>query len=160
MKHTSLFAVMTAAVGALALSNCTQMQEKPVDFSADFGKTGDLPIATSDCKVVCARAEGKSKGFDLLGFIPIKSTSETAAIRDMYNNARARGAQPEGEARFFVNKSIEKGGNNYILFSRPTITASGDLVQYMSDKPVAFSVGQPEEKKSEDKGMLKNMLPL
>lgn len=130
------------------------MQDKPVDFSADFGKTGDLPIATSDCKVVCARAEGKSKGFNLFGFIPMKSTSETVAIRNMYDNARARGAQPEGEARFFVNKSIEKGGSNYILFSRPTITASGDLVQYMSDKPVAFSVGKPQEKKKEDKGML------
>jgi len=133
------------------------MQSAPDNFSADFGKTGNLPIATSDCKVICARAEGKSVGFNLLGLIPLKATSETAAIKDMYDNARARGAQLEGESRFFVNKSIERGGSNYILFSRPTITASGDLVQYMSDKPVAFSVGQSEEKKSGGKGMLEKL---
>ena len=154
----------TVAVGmaVMTLSSCSQVMPPPSNFHADFGRTGDLPIATSDCKVICARAEGSSQGLTLLGFIPVKVASETAAIKGMYDNARARGAKIEGESRFFVNKGIESEYKNYILFSTNTLRASGDLVQYMTNKPVehaATSVSAPNNA-GEKKGFLSSILPL
>lgn len=93
-----------------------------------------------------------SRGLKLFGLITIKSASETAAIKNMYNNAQARGARIEGESRFFVNKGLEQENKNYILFSVPTLKASGDLVQYMSNKPVEFA-GAPAPKAEEKKGI-------
>lgn len=142
MKRKMITAV-SAAFAALALSNCSQLQSQPTNFSADFGRTGNLPVATSDCKVVCARATGESNGLSILGILPITSPSETAAIKDMYDNARARGANVEGESRFFVNKSIERSSKNYILWSRTSLKASGDLIQYMSPRPVMYASPTP-----------------
>ena len=155
MKRQTVYAIASLAA-AFALSNCSPFQGAPSDFSADFGQTGDLPIATSDCKVVCARAEGVSTGFKLLG-IPLSSPSETVAINNMYENARARGAKLEGESRFFVNKGLERGGRNYILFSRPTLRATGDLVQYMSHRPLE-AVGAIQAQSKEKPGLVDNLL--
>lgn len=146
---------------AVAISSCTQTQSGISGFHADFGQTGDLPIATSDVKVVCARVEGESKGLNLLGFIPLQSVSETAAIKNMYDNARARGAKVEGESRHFVNKGIERVNKNFIIFSIPTVIASGDLVQYMTNRPVehAAKSSSKDTSSSKDKGIL-SYLPL
>lgn len=137
MKNKITLAMATLG-SALMFSNCAQ-NSSPTDFNADFGQTGNLPIATSDCKVICARAEGSSQGIKLFNLIPLKSASETEAIKNMYKNAQSRGARIEGESRFFVNKGMEVEKRNMILFSIEKLKASGDLVQYMSDKPVAYS---------------------
>lgn len=155
MKKKLLVAI-TAVAAAFSLSNCSQLQSSPTNFSADFGRTGNLPIASSDVKVVCSRAVGESKGFYLLGIIPITSPSETEAIMNMYQNARSRGANIEGESRFFVNKSLERGSKYRILFSVPTLKASGDLVQYMTSKPLEHADTSAPAKKP---GLL-DLLPL
>lgn len=93
--------------------------------------TGELSVDRNDCRVICAQAMGQSKGFSLLGLIPIKQPSETAAIKNMYDNAQRRGAKIEGESAYFANRAIERSSNYYVLWSRPTIKASGDLIQYL-----------------------------
>ena len=93
--------------------------------------TGELTVDRNDCRVICAQAMGVSKGFSLFGVIPFKQPSETAAIKNMYDNAQKRGAKIEGESAYFANRAIERSANYYILWSRPTVKASGDLVQYL-----------------------------
>lgn len=139
MRLQLLSVAAVALTATLSLSNCTQVQQPPTDFSADFGQTCDLPIASSDVKVICARAEGQSTGLKVLGLISVKPASETEAIKGMYDSVVKRGAAIEGESRHFVNKSIERSSKNFIIFSVPTVKASGDLVQYMTSGPISGS---------------------
>ena len=43
--------------------------------------------------------------------------------------ARQRGASPDGRARQFVNNSVERSANYFILGSIPVVYAAGDLVE-------------------------------
>lgn len=121
---------LTAAAVAALLSSCTQTGIGPTSLSGDRGGTQAVSIDRSDCKLVLGRAVGTDTGFSLLGFIPLKSPSESIAVDKMYENARQRGAQPEGNSRTFVNTSIERTNQYYVLFGIPCIRSTGDLVEF------------------------------
>lgn len=119
---------------ALTCSNCVS-QNSLDDVGGNYGKTVNISIDRDDCKLICGRAQGKSMGFRLLGIFPIISASESDALAKMYENARQRGAQLEGESVTFANTSIERSTNYLILCSLPTIRVTGDAVKYVkSDK--------------------------
>ncbi len=124
---TSVF----AAAAALAFSSCSSTVSTPVNVGGDYAKTGGIRIDRTDCKLICGRAIGESKGLKILGFIPISHPSEATAVANMYENARQRGAKLEGGSVTFANTSVEESSNYYILWSRPTIKASGDAVEYV-----------------------------
>lgn len=130
MKKTFLISALSAT---LALSSCSFVSQvaNPLPPRGYMAPTGELSVDRNDCRVICAQAMGQSKGFSLLGLIPIKQPSETAAIKNMYDNAQRRGAKIEGESAYFANRAIERSSNYYVLWSRPTIKASGDLIQYL-----------------------------
>ncbi len=129
---TKLIAAIVASASALSFVSCSQCQiQGPI--GGDYAKTTPITIDTTDCKLICGRVSGESKGVKLLGFIPIKSPSESVAVSNMYQNARDRGCKVEGESVAFANTSVERSSQNYILFSRPTIKATGDLVQYVGN---------------------------
>lgn len=119
---------LTAAAAAM-LCSCMQEAKLPTYMSGDRGLTSGVNIDNHRVKVVTTRARGESKGLKILGFIPVRLASETEAVNNMYECARQRGCPPEGYARQFVNNSIEKRSNYFIIASRPVIRATGDLVE-------------------------------
>lgn len=138
-RITSLIA---ATVGIL-LSSCAQTGTGPTTHSGDRNLTKAVAIDRSDCKLILGRAVGTDTGFSLLGFIPLKSPSESIAVDKMYENARQRGAQPEGKSRTFANTSIEHTYQYYILFGIPGIRSTGDLVEFTESAPAE----EPKAKK-------------
>ena len=130
MKNTFLISALSAT---LALSSCYYVPQlaNPMPPKGYMAPTAELTVDRNDCRVICAQAMGESKGFSLFGVIPFKEPSETAAIKNMYDNAQKRGARIEGESAYFANRAIERSSNYYVLWSRPTVKASGDLVQYL-----------------------------
>ena len=121
--------LVVTAVAAL-LSSCSQTSLGPTTHSGDRNLTKAVAIDRSDCKLVLGRAVGTDSGFSLLGFIPLKSPSESVAVDKMYENARQRGAQPEGKSRTFANTSIERTYQYFVLFGIPGIRSTGDLVEF------------------------------
>lgn len=115
-------------VGVAALVSCTQ-HNSPTGMHGDRGLTSGVDISRHTVKMVCGRAHGASYGFKLLGIFPIKQASEAEAVDRMYDNARQRGASPDGRARQFVNNSVERSANYFILGSIPVVYAAGDLVE-------------------------------
>lgn len=128
--------VSVIAIAAAAfLASCAQTGMGPTTHSGDRNLTKAVAIDRSDCKLVLGRAVGTDTGFSLLGFIPLKSPSESVAVDKMYENARQRGAQPEGKSRTFANTSIERTYQYYILFGIPGIRSTGDLVEFVQEEP-------------------------
>lgn len=115
-------------IGVTALVSCTQ-HNSPTGMHGDRGLTSGVDINRHTVKMVCGRAHGASYGFKLLGIFPIKQASEAEAVDRMYENARQRGASPDGRARQFVNNSVERSANYFILGSVPVVYAAGDLVE-------------------------------
>lgn len=115
-------------VSVAALVSCTQ-HNSPTGMHGDRGLTSGVDINRHTVKMVCGRAHGASYGFKLLGILPIKQASEAEAVDRMYENARQRGASPDGRARQFVNNSVERSANYFILGSMPVVYAAGDLVE-------------------------------
>lgn len=115
-------------IGVTALVSCTQ-HNSPTGMHGDRGLTSGVDINRHTVKMVCGRAHGASYGFKLLGIFPIKQASEAEAVDRMYENARQRGASPDGRARQFVNNSVERSANYFILGSIPVVYAAGDLVE-------------------------------
>lgn len=130
MKNICYFTLFGAV---LALSSCSSHNDALRNVGGNYGLTKDITIDRDDCKLICGRAQGESKGFKLLGLISLKSPSESDALAAMYDNARSRGAKLEGESVTFANTSIERSSNYFILWSMPAIKISGDAVQYMGD---------------------------
>lgn len=130
MKRTIPAAALLAAA-VLSFSNCSQ-NASPYEIQGDYAKTKPVSIDRTDCKLICGRVSGESKGFSLLGFIPLSYPSETTSLENMYENARRRGVNLEGESVAFANTSVERHSHYYILWSRPTVKTSGDIVQYVN----------------------------
>ena len=136
MKTVNKTFCLVAAVSAM-LCSCMQEAKLPTYMSGDRGLTTGVNIDNHSVKVVSTRVRGESKGLKILGFIPVRLASETEAVNNMYECARQRGCPPEGYARQFVNNSIEKRSNYFIIASRPVIRATGDLVEILPPAQVS-----------------------
>ncbi len=130
MNTNLLTASIATLAAAFAFSSCTEVRSN-ANIQGDYAKTAQINIDRTDCKLLCGRVSGESKGFMLLGFIPFAYPSETTALENMYENARTRGVKLEGDSVAFANTSVENRSNYYILWSIPTIKTSGDVVQYI-----------------------------
>lgn len=140
-----LLTISTALGMALATSSCiTQSYSGPSGsnrfhseasgaYHGDHADTGAkvISVDSTDVQVICPRATGTSKGFKILGFIPVRLASETEAVNNMYQDARNRGFAPEGKSSHFINHSVEHSSNFALLISRPEVRASGDLVEIL-----------------------------
>lgn len=129
MSTSTLYLTGLTAIATL-LCSCSTENLSPNSLGGDRAQTQKLDLSRSDCKVVLGRATGSDTGLRIL-FLTLKNPSEATAVDRMYDNARQRGAAPEGAARQFANTSIETSENWYILFSRPTLRVTGDLVEYV-----------------------------
>ncbi len=135
MPHrvTKSAVVVGCACLAGVLSSCSFVSQvaNPTEPKGYIAATGDLNVDRNDCRVLCTQAMGESKGFSLLGIIPIKQPSEIQAVKAMYDSVAKRGVQIEGQSAYFANRAVERSSNYFVLWSRPTIRTSGDLVQYL-----------------------------
>ncbi len=123
MKKITL-ALAAAALGLLA--SCQQTS----DLYRDRHITKPISLDRDDVTLVVGRARGTDMGFRLLGILPLWLPSESDAIDEMYEYCRRIGEAPEGKARQFANTNIERRANYFILFSFPTVRATGDLVEF------------------------------
>jgi len=76
--------------------------------------------------VVKTNLVGRSKGFSLLGFIPIYPARLTTAMDRLYANAEIQPGQSESLAHLIT----EHSSSYWILFSLPEITARADVIQF------------------------------
>ena len=133
-----------SAVACLALlSSCYQMQPVGKD-TVPFGK---VELAEDNYRVLATRVSGEDSGFSLLpiagtaanivtlgffqsvipGGIEFKSPSEAAAIKELYQKS---GAYQTGRATQLINMRKEIGGYNYLLFGRPKVRVTADLIEF------------------------------
>ena len=131
--NKKLFTIVSALGVALASSSCMYKSTNPVAYHGDHADTANrsVYVDTADVQVICPRATGTSKGFKILGFIPVRLASETEAVNNMYQDARNRNTPPEGKASHFINHSYEYKSNYNFLYSRPEIRATADLVEIL-----------------------------
>lgn len=142
---------VSLAIALACLASCTQYGQ-PDPLNGVRPLTGKINTERHDVKMVCGRAYGESRGFNLLGIIPITTASESEAIDKMYENARQRGAQLEGTPRQFVNTSFERSANYFILGSRPIVRVAADLVeiQHGSNGAALDAAAAPAQSEEEE----------
>lgn len=119
-------ALILAAASLGILASCQQT----ADLYRDRHLTKPVSLDRDDVKLVVGRAKGSDMGCRLLGILPLWLPSESVAIDEMYEYCRKIGEAPEGKARTFANTNIERRANYFILFSFPTVRATGDLVEF------------------------------
>ncbi|MGO9585648.1 MAG: hypothetical protein ACLP2Y_05595 [Limisphaerales bacterium] len=83
-------------------------------------------LAEGNFVLVKTNVVGQSKGFNLLGFIPIHPARLTVAMDRLYVKAEIQ----EGTPKTLAHLIIEHSSSYWILFSIPEITARADIVQF------------------------------
>ncbi len=116
-RYISIFLIFLFLIGCVSSGKFPQTTKTTVDLSR------------KNYRIVKANAVGTSYGFHLLGFIPIKPPTYTAAVEDLYSKAGMK----EGQALAFVNVIQENSTLCLILFSLPRITVSGDIIEFTGE---------------------------
>jgi len=83
-------------------------------------------LAEANFTVVKTNVVGNSKGFSLLGLIPIYSPKVTKAMERMYAQADLREGAPTTPAHLVVEHST----TFYLLFSIPEVTVRADILEF------------------------------
>ncbi|MFO7570525.1 MAG: DUF6567 family protein [Smithellaceae bacterium] len=86
-----------------------------------------VSLSKSNYKVVKAGAKGTSRGFYLLGFIPIFSPTYGGAKSDLYEGTNEK---LEGRAIALANQTTDRSTLYLILFSIPKLTITADIVEF------------------------------
>jgi hypothetical protein len=85
-----------------------------------------VSLAEGNFSVVKTNVVGSSKGFSLLGFIPIYPATVTKAMGRLY----AQAGMQEGETKTVAHLVIDHSSLYFILFSIPETTARADIVEF------------------------------
>lgn len=85
-------------------------------------------------KILKARATSVKYGFKILGLIPIIYPSHSEAVKEIYDSV---GESFEGRAVTLANRTEERTGNWFILFSLPKLTISADVVEFYDNKTIS-----------------------
>jgi hypothetical protein len=91
-----------------------------------------VSLSRSNYKVVKASAKGCSRGFYLLGFIPIVSPAYGDAKADLYEGTNEK---LEGRAIALANQTTDRSTLYLILFSIPKLTITADIVEFKDSEP-------------------------
>jgi len=96
-------------------------------FPNTTGTTVDL--SKKNYRIVKLNAIGQSRGFKLLGIIPIVSPRYTKAMKDLYSKADIS----EGKARALINIAQERSSTYLILFSITKLTIKADIIEFLDN---------------------------
>jgi len=86
-----------------------------------------VQLAGNNYRVIKAGASGDSKGFYLLGLIPILAPSYADAKTDLYGKL---GRSVEGKSVALANQTEDRSSLYLILFSIPKVTISADVIEF------------------------------
>jgi hypothetical protein len=117
-----------AAIAALALfatiaSACARNVVLPQST------TTQVDLSRKNYNVVRSNAVGASRGFSLLGVVPIIPTSYTNAMSDLYEEAGMK----EGKAQALVNVNQETATLYLVVFSLPKLTVRADIIEFTGE---------------------------
>ena len=143
MKPTLQLTAFTALLAVL--SSCTQMSPS----STETIPKAKVELKENNYRVLASRVSGEDSGFTLLpclsivpmlatiypnvdaSHIPsgivITSASEAAALDELYEKS---GANTPGRATQLINIRKEVGGYNAIIFGRPKVRVTADLIEF------------------------------
>ena len=115
--------VMCVVLTSALLSGCMTWQGK-----FERGTTGiHVSLSTGNYKMVKANARGQSKGFSLLGVIPVVQPSYVEAKEQLYNSV---GESLIGRSIALINQTEDTTDFYLILFSIPKVTISADIIEF------------------------------
>ena len=162
MKKNSLKYVVAALALALAPS-CMQMQPTATETIPE----AEVVLAKKNFRVIATQVSGEDTGFALLTGIQaftrvlsiypffdastlptgitIDSVSDAKALDNLYKNS---GASNTGRATQLINVRKEFGGFNAIIFGRPKIRYTADLIEFCPQGSV--SAPQTEQKPAQE----------
>jgi hypothetical protein len=132
MTHNLVKTIFVLAAAALLCGCATAVPA----VSSGAGLLGQSPasahtqtsvnLSQGNFVLVKTNVVGRSKGFSLLGLIPIYPARLTKAMDRLYANAEIQPGKSESLAHLIT----EHSSSYWILFSLPEITARADVVQF------------------------------
>lgn len=145
MKHNTLLTLAMAGMTAMTLCNCSSSNIKDVYVS-----DSQIRLDQANYRVVATQVKGEDKGFHLLsafpttiptslsalgdimklsadGGIAVTSASRAKAIENLYKNCGDLRNRPVA----LINLREEKSGVNLLIFSRPKVTITADLIEFV-----------------------------
>ncbi len=86
----------------------------------------EVNLSQNNYRIIHSNVIGRSSGYRLLGFIPLKDPTYTDAMTNLYQTAGI----PDGSAIALTNVVQEDTTLFLFLFSRNTITIRADFVEF------------------------------
>ena len=133
-RTSLLITTALAGLSTVLLTGCISSGSKLADSS------DNVQLNQGNYTVVKANAIGTSRGFKLLGLIPLNRASYAAAKKDLYKSVDGK---IDGRSIALSNQSEEKSSLYLILFSVPKITISADVIEFDSPAPAQPAVAPP-----------------
>lgn len=112
----------------LFVCGCSSMHSGGMQQSTDAGVT----LREANYKIVKAGARGTSRGFYLLGFIPITTPKYANAKSSLY---RSVGQPLEGRSIALANQTEDRSTVWLLLFSLPKIVITADVIEFNPSAP-------------------------
>lgn len=122
--------MMALCASAVLMGGCSSTGSMPHTVG-----TG-VSLAGNNYKVLKTGVSGKSRGFSLLGFIPIVSPNYAEAKANLYTSF---GESLVGRSVALANQTQDRSSVYLVLFSIPTLTMTADVVEFDAN---AVSDGQ------------------
>lgn len=119
MKHKLILATIATAV--LSLNSCIMQRQN----SADYAGTG-VQLEQANYRVLATQVKGESTGIHLFGIFPLARASYLDAVRNLYKNS----GELRNRSAVIVNVRKQENGTNFILFTRPKVEVTADVVEF------------------------------
>lgn len=97
--------------------------------SFEHSLSTNVTLEKGNFRIVKSNAVGISRGFKLLGILPMTQPSYIAAM----DRINAQAGLPEGRAVALTNVVKERTNSYFILFSVPTIRIRADIVEFQDE---------------------------
>lgn len=121
MNNKKLLVASLAATAMLSLNSCiTQLQS-----SEDHAGT-TVQLDQANYRVLATQVKGESIGFHLFGLLPLARATKLDAVTDLYKHC----GDLRNRATAVVNVRKEENGTNFILFTRPKVEVTADVIEF------------------------------
>jgi len=124
-----LLGLITLAGGcaAMAALPIASVMGSPNSSALQIYNTTEARLQERNFIVIKTNLIGESKGFSLLGFLPIVPAKFTKAMSRLYDQAQMQPGRPQT----IVNLIMEQESTYLILFSIPRTSIRADLIEFI-----------------------------
>ena len=119
MRHKLILAAIATAV--LSLNSCITWRQN----SEDYANT-TVQLDQANYRVLATQVKGESKGIHILGIFPLTRATHLKAVEDLYKKCGELRNRPTA----VVNVRKVETGTNFILFTRPKVEVTADVVEF------------------------------